>query len=143
MKEELNKIFEVSQPKLITTKICIRCKERKPISSFRKDRNYYHPRCVDCSRKFDKVIREIHKTAPPVTELCQCCGKSPKDRPKGKLILDHDYKTNKFRGWICDLCNIGIGKLGDDLEGVLNAVRYLERIRDGVPHTTDSSNELI
>ena len=33
--------------------------------------------------------------------------------------LDHDHETGTFRGWVDHLCNQGIGKLGDNLEGVL------------------------
>lgn len=54
---------------------------------------------------------------------CECCGK-PNNNGR-QLCLDHDHKTGKFRGWLCDLCNTGIGKLGDDLEGLDRAIRYL------------------
>lgn len=41
--------------------------------------------------------------------------------------MDHDHDTETFRGWICEKCNIGIGKLGDTLEGLTKAVEYLKR----------------
>tara|TARA_R100000742_G_C4257386_1_gene75248 strand:+ start:391 stop:546 length:156 start_codon:yes stop_codon:yes gene_type:complete len=31
-----------------------------------------------------------------------------------------------YRGWLCSNCNTGIGKLGDNIEGVQKAVDYLE-----------------
>ena len=40
--------------------------------------------------------------------------------------MDHCHKTEKFRGWLCKNCNMAIGKLGDDLDGVMNAVNYLK-----------------
>jgi hypothetical protein len=39
--------------------------------------------------------------------------------------VDHCHKTQEFRGWICKSCNHGIGKLGDDIENVLDALNYL------------------
>tara|TARA_A200000159_G_C7239023_1_gene303691 strand:+ start:39 stop:185 length:147 start_codon:yes stop_codon:yes gene_type:complete len=42
------------------------------------------------------------------------------------MVCDHDHNTLKFRGWICDPCNMGIGKLGDDLEGIEKALAYLK-----------------
>lgn len=41
--------------------------------------------------------------------------------------VDHCHKTGDFRGLLCRLCNTGIGHLGDDLETVRSAVRYLEQ----------------
>jgi hypothetical protein len=39
----------------------------------------------------------------------------------------------KFRGWLCNICNLSIGQLGDSVEGLMNAVRYLERAKDRKP----------
>lgn len=61
----------------------------------------------------------------PCPEKCEACGRPPSSN-KG-LALDHDHVTGKFRGWLCDLCNRGIGQLGDNLEGVKKALEYLER----------------
>lgn len=54
---------------------------------------------------------------------CECCGKLP--NTKHAMHLDHCHITGKFRGWICNRCNLGIGALGDDLIGILKAEIYL------------------
>lgn len=61
----------------------------------------------------------------PTPELCECCDRLPGQ--KG-MHLDHCHKTGKFRGWLCHLCNTGIGKLSDDREGLLRALAYLDRV---------------
>jgi Recombination endonuclease VII len=66
-------------------------------------------------------LPEPTRTRP---DKCECCGRDPGQRA---LCLDHDHDTNEFRGWLCTSCNAGIGSLGDDLEGVLNAVSYLNK----------------
>jgi hypothetical protein len=38
--------------------------------------------------------------------------------------LDHDHDDNSFRGWLCEPCNTGIGKLGDNFAGITNAMNY-------------------
>lgn len=62
----------------------------------------------------------------PAPHRCECCGLSDLIFKKG-LFLDHDHTTRKFRGWLCDNCNLGIGRLNDNLEGVKKAVAYLEK----------------
>lgn len=62
----------------------------------------------------------------PEPSLCECCGKPP---TKKHLVLDHCHATNEFRGWICYSCNVGLGHLGDNLEGVRKALSYLELAR--------------
>jgi hypothetical protein len=39
--------------------------------------------------------------------------------------VDHNHKTNEVRGLLCQNCNTGIGKLGDDIKGLLRAATYL------------------
>ena len=51
---------------------------------------------------------------------CDCCGDST-----SVLNWDHDHKTKEHRGWLCSNCNTGIGKLGDNVEGVLQGLNYL------------------
>jgi recombination endonuclease VII len=42
------------------------------------------------------------------------------------LAIDHDHATGEIRGLLCSSCNSGIGKLGDNLEGLERAVAYLK-----------------
>jgi hypothetical protein len=58
--------------------------------------------------------------APAETE-CEICHK------KNIIVFDHDHKTNKFRGWLCNTCNIALGSLGDDVKGLINALNYLQK----------------
>ena len=46
---------------------------------------------------------------------------------KIKWCLDHDHKTGKFRGYLCDNCNTAISKLQDDVTILENAGRYLSQ----------------
>lgn len=55
---------------------------------------------------------------------CECCGAFP---TRKALCADHDHTTGKFRGWLCDNCNIAIANLGDSLSGARRAIVYLEK----------------
>lgn len=55
------------------------------------------------------------------TGSCPICGR------EAALVRDHDHITGKERGYICGRCNTAIGFLGDNIEGVLRALAYLEQ----------------
>jgi len=57
-------------------------------------------------------------------QCCDLCGRAENESSK-VLCIDHDHDTGEFRGWLCYQCNVGIGKLGDSLRGLLQAVEYL------------------
>jgi uncharacterized ferredoxin-like protein len=112
---------------LIPHQICCKCGESKPITEFRTRGEGTTPkrilkRCIECDKKNSKLMAVLHKTAPAKPDACQCCGKVT-----NKLVLDHDHTTYKFRGWICDSCNVGISRLGDSKEIVKLAYDYLVR----------------
>lgn len=64
--------------------------------------------------------------------LCDICGRAPQATEKrpGRLNIDHDHRTGKFRGLLCGLCNRAIGMLGDDPKVLASAIEYL---RQGAP----------
>jgi len=47
-----------------------------------------------------------------------------------RLAVDHDHKTNKIRGLLCQFCNTALGKFLDDVEILKKAILYLERNSD-------------
>jgi hypothetical protein len=70
---------------------------------------------------------------PPYPEpgYCECCGRR-EPRGQGRWHLDHDHITGEFRGWLCSTCNTGIGHLGDTIDAIKAALKYLTREIDGV-----------
>ncbi len=85
------------------------------------------PVCVRAHNLSRKEARERYST-PGLSEYrdslesCEICGVVPR-----RLVLDHDHETGEFRGFLCDGCNTGLGKLGDDEAGLLRALDYLQR----------------
>ena len=56
--------------------------------------------------------------------LCAVCKKPPKDGHS--LAMDHNHKTNEFRGLLCKECNRALGLFGDNIDTLTNAVLYLK-----------------
>ena len=77
--------------------------------------------CRKCRAQVDAERWIVRKNAPPKPDRCNCCHKKTK-----KLSIDHLHGSTLFRGWLCRVCNSGTGKLGDNLEGILQAAIYLE-----------------
>tara|TARA_R110002020_G_scaffold90629_4_gene220767 strand:- start:584 stop:988 length:405 start_codon:yes stop_codon:yes gene_type:complete len=91
------------------------------LSAYKKgDRPTYKYTCHKCAYQLKKERNELRKKHGPPADSCACCGEYTQTK------LDHCHKTKKFRGWLCDFCNRGIGLLGDNKEGVKMAIKYLE-----------------
>lgn len=43
-----------------------------------------------------------------------------------QLAMDHNHKTNEFRGLLCKECNRALGLFGDNIDTLTNAVLYLK-----------------
>jgi hypothetical protein len=83
----------------------------------------------------EKKIRSSRKSAGlpeptrPCPTVCERCKKPEAVKSKNGtprvLCLDHDHETGEFRGWLCQACNTGIGKLGDTSKDLFQAAYYL------------------
>lgn len=63
---------------------------------------------------------------------CAICGRHESElKLKRNLDIDHNHKTNKVRGLLCNKCNMGLGCFQDNTEVVLNAAAYLYDNKDG------------
>lgn len=109
------------------TQVCKICSKEKHVSLFPKHIQFktkLDNRCKACIKKQSKLRNDLKKSWDHLkTNICDCCGQEHHKT----LVLDHDHNTLKFRGWICEDCNLGLGKLGDNIEGVEKALAYLKR----------------
>jgi hypothetical protein len=56
---------------------------------------------------------------------CAICRNPKNDGPRPSLHVDHDHATGEVRGLLCNLCNVGLGSFGDDIERLGQAIAYL------------------
>lgn len=56
---------------------------------------------------------------------CALCTKSLAGVPRRESPIDHCHETGRIRGILCMQCNVGLGLLGDNEEGLLRALKYL------------------
>jgi hypothetical protein len=84
---------------------------------------HYKDICKPCAGKKAKIVNNLRKDNlyPEQGYECPICLKSDK-----KYYLDHDWKTGKFRGWLCNACNVALGLFKDDVEILERAIKYLK-----------------
>ena len=124
----------------IDSKVCDQCFEEKPITEFEPNRKFYdandpggrvlrRPTCKDCRSYKKPIPNHIKKQYPkPQGEYFDCpsCGKK---RKTSLARLDHDHHTNEVYGYICDLCNTGFGRFGEDMETMIRAIEWRYKVK--------------
>lgn len=68
-------------------------------------------------------------------EKCAICHK------RELLLVDHCHRTGKVRGLLCNSCNTALGFLRDDPSIAREASLYLERNKQNLRDSTNSSGE--
>lgn len=120
-------------------KTCIKCNVFKSLNEFgTRSRDIYgnpiehRNDCKECRKLFAKQLREQKKNFPKPDENHRClgCNKSQEEFAntfKGKTIwcLDHDHKSGKARGYVCQYCNFILGRARDNPEVLTNLAKYL------------------
>ena len=110
----------------------------KELSFFRyrtyknRPKPYYNGTCKQCEieiAKWYKISKKYGVSKEQWEEMyeqqegkCAICGKLPK-----KICVDHDHKTGKVRGLLCDECNRALGFFYDNIKSLKNAINYLEK----------------
>lgn len=65
---------------------------------------------------------------PRPPQNCEACGTPfALTTTHHGACCDHDHKTNKFRGWICNDCNLALGRAGDSRDRLQLLINYLDR----------------
>jgi len=107
-----------------STKVCKACKARLPIEDFPYFSTSKAGRkntCKSCTKKLSEIRKQLkEQNPPPPPGPCPICHEHTEN-----WVLDHCHTSNEFRGYICDHCNLGLGKFRDDPEILKSAIDYL------------------
>ena len=138
------------------TRECRTCKEVKPDKSFHiktplsNNTGILDRTCNECNRikNREQTKRRKESVKPPNDYSCPICKRNQEEilnhtivvdkdtherverRYKKVWVVDHNHSTGKFRGIICNPCNIKLGQFQDDINNFKNAIKYLEETNE-------------
>jgi len=72
-------------------------------------------------RKYGLTTEQYQEMAQAQGNKCAIC------QVEKPLVIDHDHGTGKVRGLVCTPCNTALGQFGDTVEGLQNAISYLQK----------------
>ena len=58
--------------------------------------------------------------------VCAICGTSDPGYKRGAWSVDHDHRSGKVRGLLCNHCNLLLGHARDSIENLRRAIDYLK-----------------
>lgn len=73
-------------------------------------------------RKYNITIADYDALVIIQDNKCAMCGKRYK---KKYYHIDHDHRTGKVRGLLCQHCNLSLGQFGDSIIVLQRAIDYL------------------
>lgn len=80
-------------------------------------------------RKYGWTVEEYQQMLESQGGVCAICGKTQTRIKKSgevfQLAIDHDHKTGKVRGLLCDICNQLLGKIENNVGGLEKISNYL------------------
>ena len=94
-------------------KVCY-CEESK-ITHTKAGRNRYY------LKTYNITEAEFNRMKHEQNGMCQICGEAT------NLVVDHNHKSGKVRGLLCNSCNAGIGMFFENFTNLENAKKYLEK----------------
>lgn len=129
-------------------KKCSTCKGTKGPAEFHKSKatsDGYQTSCKECQKiahetsaakrinlksrlktKYNLSLEEYEEQVNWQSSCCLICCEHVE-----RLCVDHDHTTGQTRGFICDLCNKGLGMFKDNPETVERAFNYLKAYKHG------------
>lgn len=75
--------------------------------------------------KYGMSLSDFKALLKAQSNKCAACGHKFGTEKRDWPNVDHCHETGEVRGLLCNGCNVGIAALGDDIEGVRNALAYL------------------
>lgn len=98
--------------------MCKKCNNEYYFNLRKKDFEQYKKASI--KSKYNLTMEEYYLMLEKANYQCEICGE------KTNLEIDHNHKTGKVRGMLCDRCNRTIGMFKEDINIMSNAIKYIK-----------------
>lgn len=97
-----------------------------------REYNAAHPEVKQRQRikKYGMTLDEKQSLLEAQNGVCAICGCAGESGRWKKLYIDHDHKTGKVRGMLCERCNFALGHFDDDISRLERAINYLKKANE-------------
>ena len=98
-----------------------------------REKNRQVLRDKERERRFGITRHEYAELFHNQNGVCAICFQPENATRNGKikaLAVDHDHTSGKIRGLLCADCNMGIGKLKENKDNFLSAIKYLHEHKE-------------
>jgi len=117
----------------LLTHSCRKCGEEKPLTlehfpPHKKTASGFDSWCRPCRRSYRKLYRKVAGVRPdqePAVAVVRAIGECVICGDTQGLVVDHDHRTGRVRGALCQRCNMGLGHFRDNPELLELAAMYL------------------
>ncbi len=116
-------------------RICKKCRRLLPIDAFERNRpRVWRSECKECrayKKRIPAKIRREYETKHPKPQIgeefyCKVCERTITIQTTRDVNLDHDHKTGKIRGYICNRCNTGLGNFNDNITILKRSIEWIK-----------------
>ncbi len=88
-------------------------------------------------RKYNIDLKTLNELKRKQKNKCKICGKNLKDQygngkkvNKKDMTVDHNHKTGKVRGLLCNRCNTFLGYCSDNPYIIIRSIKYIQKDGD-------------
>ncbi len=116
-------------------RICKKCRRLLPIDAFERNRpSVWRSECKECradKKGIPAKVRREYEAKHPKPQIgeefyCKVCERIITIQTTRDVNLDHDHKTGKIRGYICNRCNTGLGNFDDNITILKRAIEWIK-----------------
>lgn len=97
---------------------CKRCHNKRGQET--RQRLYGGSRHYHLKQRYGIGAADVERMIREQDGLCALCRRRPAEH------VDHDHRTGKVRGILCEPCNGGLGQFKDNVQTIRNAIEYLK-----------------
>lgn len=108
--------------------ICIECRRTSDNNAYSLNPSFFKTkqRVSDLKKFYGITLAEFNSLFSAQNGKCKSCGTHQSELNRS-LCVDHNHKTKKVRGLLCNRCNQALGLIKENFDTALNLAKYIQQ----------------